>query len=60
MWPTTVEDLDDEGDRIRVRVGGAAPLAVEITPSARADLGLRPGSPVWVSFKATEVAFVPD
>ena len=60
VWATTIDDLDDEGDRIRVRLGAPVPLAAEITPSARAELALRPGSPVWVSFKATEVAFEPD
>jgi molybdate transport system ATP-binding protein len=59
-WVATVEDLDDEGDRIRVRVGGAVPLAAEITPSASAELALFPGSEVWVSFKATQVVFEPD
>ena len=55
VWSTVVEDLDDEGDRVRVRVGAPIPLVVEITPSARRDLELRPGSVVWVSFKATDV-----
>jgi molybdate transport system ATP-binding protein len=60
VWATTVDDLDDEGDRIRVRVGAPVPLVVEITPSARVELGLRPGAPVWISFKATEVVIQPD
>ena len=34
VWATTIDDLDDEGDRIRVRVGAPVPLVVEITPSA--------------------------
>ena len=55
VWSTVVEDLDDEGDRVRVRVGTPIPLVIEITPSARRDLELRPGSLVWVSFKATDV-----
>ena len=60
VWPTTIDDLDDEGDRIRVRVGAPVPLVVEITPSARVELALRPGSPVWISFKATEVVIQAD
>jgi molybdate transport system ATP-binding protein len=59
-WPTTIDDLDDEGDRIRVRVGPPVPLVVEITPSARRELSLRAGSPVWISFKATEVVVQAD
>jgi molybdate transport system ATP-binding protein len=59
-WATTVTDLDDEGERVRVRVGDPLPLAAEITKPALAQLGLEPGAPVWVSFKATEVALEPD
>ncbi len=59
VWLTTVDAIDDEGDRVRVRVGAPVPLAVEITPSACAELRLRPGASVWVSFKATEVAVQP-
>jgi molybdopterin-binding protein len=36
------------------------PLAAEITPSARAELGLQQGAKVWISFKATEVVVQPD
>ena len=60
VWATTIEDLDDEGDRIRIRVGAPVALVVEITASARSELELQPGAPVWVSFKATEVAIQPD
>jgi molybdate transport system ATP-binding protein len=60
VWATTVDDLDDEGERVRVRVSAPVPLVVEITPAARADLALSRGTPVWVSFKATEVDVQPD
>ena len=60
VWATTIDDLDDEGDRIRVRVGAPVPLVVEITPAAQVELALRPGSPVWISFKATEVVIQAD
>jgi molybdate transport system ATP-binding protein len=59
-WETTIDDLDDEGERVRVRVGAPVPLAAEITPSARAELGLQQGAKVWISFKATEVVVQPD
>jgi molybdate transport system ATP-binding protein len=59
-WATTIEDVDNEGDRIRVRVGAPIPLAVEITPSALAELALQPGASVWLSFKATEVSIQSD
>jgi molybdate transport system ATP-binding protein len=60
VWATTVDDLDDEGDRVRVRVGSPVPLVVEITSSARLELALEAGAQVWVSFKATEVIVEPD
>ncbi len=60
VWATDVIDVDDEGERVRVRVGAPLPLAIEITRSARAQLALAPGSRVWISFKATEVAVEAD
>ncbi len=59
-WQTTIDDVDDEGERVRVRVGVPVPLAVEVTPSACAELGLRAGLVCWISFKATEVSLLPD
>jgi molybdate transport system ATP-binding protein len=59
-WATTVDDVDDEGDRVRVRVAGPIPLTVEITPAARRELAITTGSSVWVSFKATAVSVQPD
>jgi molybdate transport system ATP-binding protein len=60
VWITEVTDVDDEGERVRVRVGAPVPLAVEVTRSARTELALAPGSRVWISFKATEVVVEPD
>jgi molybdate transport system ATP-binding protein len=59
VWPGVAEDLDLEGDRVRVRVSGAVPLVAEVTPGAVADLALTDGGPVWVSVKATEVVVYP-
>ena len=59
VWQAPVEDLDPEGDRVRVRLGGAIPLVAELTAAARAELALAPGLEVWVSVKATEVAVYP-
>ncbi|HEX6311076.1 MAG TPA: ABC transporter ATP-binding protein, partial [Acidimicrobiia bacterium] len=59
VWATRVEGIDDEGERMRVQLGEPMPLVAEVTPSAAAELGLAPGSPVWVSVKATEVAVSP-
>jgi molybdate transport system ATP-binding protein len=60
VWSTTVADVDDQGDRVRVRVVDPLPLAIDVTRAARAELALAPGAPVWVSFKATEVVVAPD
>jgi molybdate transport system ATP-binding protein len=59
-WATTVDHVDDEGDRVRVRVAGPIPLTVEITPAARRDLAITAGSSIWVSFKATAVSVQPE
>ncbi|MBW3666090.1 MAG: TOBE domain-containing protein [Actinobacteria bacterium] len=47
--------IEDLGERVRIEVGEPLPLIAEVTPAAVADLGLTPGSPVWVSVKATEI-----
>ena len=55
-FAAVVTDLEPLGDRIRVRTESAGRhLAAEVTPSAVADLGLGPGSPVQLTVKATEV-----
>ncbi len=59
-WATTVDDIDDEGDRVRVRVEDPVPLTVEITPEARRELAITVGSSMWVSFKATAVSVQAD
>jgi molybdate transport system ATP-binding protein len=55
-WRGTITDLDDQGRRVRLRIEGSLPITAEITPDARAALGLRMGSQVWVTVKATEIA----
>ncbi len=54
-WPGTVESIDLDGDRARVRIVGAVTLVAEITGAARADLELEPGVTVWTSVKATDI-----
>ena len=51
--------IDDEGDRLRVRLEGDLAIVAEITPGAGTDLALAPGSEVWASVKATEVSIYP-
>jgi molybdate transport system ATP-binding protein len=59
IWQGTVEALDLEGERVRVRVGGPLPIVAEVTPGAVADLRLGDGGPIWASVKATEVVVYP-
>jgi molybdate transport system ATP-binding protein len=59
VWEGSVEALDLEGERVRVRVGGPLPIVAEVTPGAVADLRLGDGGSVWVSVKATEVFVYP-
>lgn len=54
-WETTVDRLEHLGSRVRLRTGAPLPLTVEVTESARSDLGLAPGVRVWLAFKATEI-----
>ena len=55
VWEGTVDVVDPEGERARVRVTGPLTVVAEVTPAAVADLGLRPGARVWVAVKAPEV-----
>ncbi len=59
-WNTVVDDIEDLGDRARVRTGGPLPLTAEVTTEAVSDLGLVEGSAVVVSIKATEILVMPD
>jgi molybdate transport system ATP-binding protein len=54
-----VDSLDDEGDRIRVKVAGRLPIVAEVTPAAAAELRLAEGGSVWASVKATEIEVYP-
>lgn len=58
-WPGTVAAVEMLGDRVRVRVEGAPPAIVDVTPDAVSDLGLVPGRKVWMSAKATEIHAYP-
>jgi molybdate transport system ATP-binding protein len=60
VWPGTVSSIAPHGDAVRVQVQAPAPLLADITPAALATLGLKPGSHVWASVKATEVSIYLD
>lgn len=58
-WSTRVRAVEPLGDVVRVMLDDPLPLSVDITPGARTALALGPGSPVWASVKATEIAVNP-
>jgi molybdate transport system ATP-binding protein len=60
VWAGRVDGLEPLHDRVRVHVDGIPAVLVDVTAAAVADLGLRPGLPVWLSVKATEVAVYPQ
>ena len=60
VWAGTITGLEMLADRVRAQVDGRPSALVDLTPAAVADLGLRPGLPVWLSAKATEVDVYPD
>jgi molybdate transport system ATP-binding protein len=59
VWPATVTEVDSLADRVRVSLSGEVPLVAEVTLGAMAELGLRPGTRVWATVKATEVTLYP-
>jgi molybdate transport system ATP-binding protein len=56
VWQGTVEWTEPQGARVRVRLSGTPALVAEITREAVDELAIRPGSSLWVSVKATEIA----
>ncbi len=58
-WRTCVADVDQFGDRVRVRLTDPIPIVAEITPAAHVELGLRNGDEVWASVKASEITTYP-
>ena len=60
VWPTSVRELDRQGDRVRVLLADPPGLVAEITTLAQVELGLAPGQPLWASVKATELEAYPD
>ncbi len=56
VWRGRAEDLDLQGERVRVRLSGTVPLVAEVTPSAVRELRLDAGADVWVAVKATEIS----
>ncbi len=58
-WQTTVDSVEPLGDTTRITLADPLPLGVDITPGATAALGLRAGTAIWASVKATEIDVTP-
>lgn len=54
-WETTIDLMENLGERTRIRVGAPLPLTAEVTAEAVAALDLEVGAVVWVAIKATEI-----
>jgi molybdate transport system ATP-binding protein len=59
VWLAAVVEVEPLGERVRVRLDGPPPIVAELTAAAASELALRPGSSVWASVKATELAVYP-
>ncbi len=59
VWPATVGTVEPRGVVVRVQLLGAVPLVAEVTSGAVEQLDISPGSGVWASVKATEIAVYP-
>ncbi|HEX4697750.1 MAG TPA: ABC transporter ATP-binding protein [Actinomycetes bacterium] len=58
-WAGQVATVETHGDTVRVTLSGPIPVIAEVTPLAVADLGLRPGAPVWATVKAVQTSVYP-
>ncbi|KQS66713.1 ABC transporter ATP-binding protein [Modestobacter sp. Leaf380] len=59
VWPVRLVGATPHGSTVRCDLGGEVPLTADVTATAFAELGLVPGSSVWASVKASEVAVYP-
>lgn len=59
LWRCEVAGLEVHGDQIRADLTGELPLTADLTTVAAAELGLHPGTPVWVTVKATQTHAYP-
>lgn len=59
VWEGVCEAADPEGERVRLRIGGALPIVAEITEASARELAPVPGTTLWLSVKATEITVLP-
>ncbi len=60
VWRSRLGRVEHLGDRVRVSTSTPVPLTAEVTPGAVTELGLVPGSTVWLAIKATEIDVIAD
>jgi molybdate transport system ATP-binding protein len=60
VWQADVAAVERGDDRVRVRLGGAMNLVVEVTEAGFGSLGVGVGDAVWASVKASEIEVVGD
>ena len=56
VWTSSIAGVDRSVDRVRVRLAGPLPIAVEVTHGGFEALGLCEGDTVWASVKASEIS----
>ena len=56
VWAGRITDIDEQTDRVRVRIDGDISIVAELTHEALGALELGRGSSVYASVKATEIA----
>jgi molybdate transport system ATP-binding protein len=56
VWPARLVGATPHGATVRCELAGEVPLVADVTATAFAELGLLPGSAVWATVKASEVA----
>jgi len=56
VWPARLVGATPHGATVRCELAGPVPLVADVTAAAFAELGLAPGSEVWATVKASEVA----
>ncbi len=58
-WQSVVSAIEPLGDTSRIYLGEPLAMTADLTPGAVSALELEPGTPVWVSIKATEIDVSP-
>jgi molybdate transport system ATP-binding protein len=56
VWPARLVAATPHGATVRCELAGEVPLIADVTATAFAELGLTPGTEVWATVKASEVA----